>query len=227
MILDGLSYKGSYHNINQDSFSIIEKNNTLAVIVSDGLGSLRKSHIGSMCICKSVEEYISSNDFSVLYDNTPIEWITNIYKIWKEKVGSDIKDCYATFLLTVIIKDKLICIRLGDGFISLLFKDKCKVLFDKKEDYFINETDCFYEDLDLSKIEIYEGNANDLICFLMSTDGFQIGDMSEKVIADFTSEFATGNKGIDREELLKDISDWFSKWEGTDDKTLVYCLGED
>ena len=51
--------------------------------------------------------------------------------------------------------------------------------------------------------------------------------MSEEIISEFTLEFASGNKNIDKETLKNDISDWFSKWEGTDDKTLVYYLKED
>lgn len=227
MILDGVSFRGSYHNINQDSFLIIKNTSVLAAVVSDGLGSLAKSQVGSMYICKTVEEYINNNPVDILYENTATDWITNIHKMWKEKVGNDIQQCYATFLLIILIKDKLLCLRLGDGFISLLFNEGSKVLYDKKEDYFINETDCFYENLDLEKLEVFEGNADDLICFLISTDGFQIGNMSEEIISEFTSEFASGNKNIDKETLKNDISDWFSNWEGTDDKTLVYYLKED
>lgn len=227
MILDGVSFRGSYHNINQDSFHIIKNTSVIAAVVSDGLGSLEKSQVGSMYICKTVEEYINNNPVDILYENTAIDWITNIHKMWKEKVGNDIQQCYATFLFIILIKDKLLCLRLGDGFISLLFNEGSKVLYDKKEDYFINETDCFYENIDLEKIEVFEGNADDLVCFLISTDGFQIGNMSEEIISEFTLEFASGNKNIDKETLKNDISDWFSKWEGTDDKTLVYYLKED
>lgn len=227
MILDGVSFQGSYHDINQDAFSIIEKDSILAAVVSDGLGSLKKSQIGSMYICQSVEEYINNNTLDMLYENSAIDWITNIHKIWKEKVGNDIQQCYATFLLTLLIKDKLLCLRLGDGFISLLFKEEYKILYDKKEEYYINETDCFYEDLNLEKIEVFEAKSDELICFLVSTDGFRIGNMSEEIIMEFTSDFENGNKNIDKETLKKDISNWFSKWEGTDDKTLVYYLKED
>ncbi len=227
MILDGMSFQGSYHAINQDAFKIVKRNNIFVSVISDGLGSLSHSQIGSRAICDSVEEFILGNDIDYLFNLKAELWLKKIHDIWISKVGNDISNCYATFLLFACIKDRILTIRLGDGFISILLKNGSKVLFDKKETYLLNETDCFTEELAIDKVEYFESKKSELVCFLMSTDGFEIGDMSEDIIKEFTKEFAEGNKGLAGEIIRNDVVSWFSSWTGTDDKTLVYYLGEE
>ena len=56
MITDGLSCKGSYHDINQDSFICKPVSNGYMMALSDGMGSKRFSQFGARIICEVLEQ---------------------------------------------------------------------------------------------------------------------------------------------------------------------------
>lgn len=226
LLIDGISIAGSYHDHNQDSYSFSKIKNGYIVAVSDGLGSKKNSKIGSSYLCQSIIEVICNNEDSLLSIDAK-ELVRLIYEKWIKKLENyDITQCYATMLFLLIIENRLIAVRLGDGFISISADELVKVLFDCKENYFANETDCLTEDLNEDKFEVFEMEFSEFNGAILCSDGVGIGNMTEKEISSFTSEFIDGYNTMPQDEVSEDIKMWLANWTGSDDKTLAYIMSE-
>lgn len=224
MIADGLSIKGSYHDINQDFFICRSYKDTHIIVVSDGMGSKMFSHFGSRYICESVCDVISNN----MIDTDSMNFrdiIYECYEEWKRRLADyDISQCYATMLAAVVMKNKIKAARLGDGFISIYADGKISCLFDKKENCFINETDCLREVLDIEKIEFFETEYTKFQGIISCTDGVEIGTMQEKELISFTRDFVDEYSRMEKNETIIEIESWLKDWPGVDDKTLAFIM---
>lgn len=226
MILGGVSVKGSYHQINQDFFIAQRIENGFVVALSDGLGSKKTSQIGSKAICESVVEEAVALKQS-LADITPSEFISNVHSRWLEKLlPHTINECYATILALVFYSGRLLALRLGDGFIGFWTNNGVHVLFDRKETYFANETDCLTESFSIDLFEFVEYEISELNGGVMCSDGIAIGEMKENNLKSFTKDFVEGYNTMSVDEINKDIESWVKDWQGIDDKTLAYFISE-
>ncbi|MBF1213630.1 MAG: protein phosphatase 2C domain-containing protein, partial [Fusobacterium periodonticum] len=113
------SEKGSYHKRNQDSFIIKKVRGIYVAGISDGLGSKKYSHVGSKLLCKSLLDIVYKvDDFEKISKEKLIELI---FQNWLKKIKNlkkyPIEECSATFLFAIILKEKIIVSRVGDGFI--------------------------------------------------------------------------------------------------------------
>ena len=225
MIFGGISIMGSYHNVNQDSFLCKPYKDGYIMVVSDGMGSKSLSHLGSKYICECVYDVVSNYAF----DLDVISFKDIIYACheeWKKRLSDfDIKQCYATLLVAVIRKKTIKAARLGDGFLAIYADGKVTCLYDKKENYFANETDCLKENLDREKIEIVKIEYSKYQGAVSCTDGVEIGTMQEKDIIGFTQEFVDEYSNKEKEEVIEEIESWLEDWPGMDDKTLVFVMG--
>ena len=225
VIFDGISIMGSYHNVNQDSFLCKPYKDGYIMVVSDGMGSKSLSHLGSKCICECVYDVVSNYAF----DLDVISFKDIIYACheeWKKRLSDfDIKQCYATLLVAVIRKKTIKAARLGDGFLAIYADGKVTCLYDKKENYFANETDCLKENLDREKIEIVKIEYSKYQGAVSCTDGVEIGTMQEKDIIGFTQEFVDEYSNKEKEDVIEEIESWLEDWPGMDDKTLVFVMG--
>lgn len=225
MIFGGISIIGSYHNVNQDSFLCKPYKDGYIMVVSDGMGSKSLSHLGSKCICECVYDVVSNYAF----DLDVISFKDIIYACheeWKKRLSDfDIKQCYATLLVAVIRKKTIKAARLGDGFLAIYADGKVTCLYDKKENYFANETDCLKENLDREKIEIVKIEYSKYQGAVLCTDGIEIGTMQEKDIIGFTQEFVDEYSNKEKEDVIEEIESWLEDWPGMDDKTLVFVMG--
>jgi hypothetical protein len=225
VIFGGISIMGSYHNVNQDSFLCKPYKDGYIMVVSDGMGSKSLSHLGSKCICECVYDVVSNYAF----DLDVISFKDIIYACheeWKKRLSDfDIKQCYATLLVAVIRKKTIKAARLGDGFLAIYADGKVTCLYDKKENYFANETDCLKENLDREKIEIVKIEYSKYQGAVSCTDGVEIGTMQEKDIIGFTQEFVDEYSNKEKEEVIEEIESWLEDWTGMDDKTLVFVMG--
>ena len=108
------------------------------VVVSDGLGSKELSELGSAALCQSACDILS--EFREEIDDMSPELFTRlVYEKWLYKLRDRrISDCYATMLILLVLSEKIIAVRLGDGFVAFWADDEVRVLFDQKEDYFAN-----------------------------------------------------------------------------------------
>jgi serine/threonine protein phosphatase PrpC len=226
LLLGGVSVKGSYHQINQDFFIAQKIENGFVVALSDGLGSKKTSQIGSKAICESVVEEAEELKQD-LADISPSEFIFNVHSRWLEKLEHHkINECYATILALVFYSGRLLALRLGDGFIGFWTNDGVYVLFDRKEDYFVNETDCLTELYSIDKFEFAEFEVSELNGGVMCSDGIPIGEMNEKDLKSFTKDFIEGYNTMSLDEINKDIESWVTDWQSIDDKTLAYFISE-
>lgn len=224
MICGGISIMGSYHNVNQDFFLSKPYEEGYIIVVSDGMGSKQFSHFGSKYICESVYDIISNYTF----DLDIISFKDVIYACheeWKKRLdGYDINQCYATLLVIVIRKNQIKAARLGDGFLSIYADGKVSCLYDKKETYFVNETDCLKDVLDREKIEIIELEYLKFKGAIVCTDGIEIGTMQELDLTNFTQEFIDEYSNKNKECVITEIESWLRDWPGIDDKTLAFVL---
>ena len=226
MILEGISIKGSYHDTNQDSFRAEKIGDGFVVVLSDGLGSKRNSQYGSKAICDSVIDMAFKYESRLMYCDPRI-FLKDVHADWLMKISEmDVSSCYATLLAFVIYDGKGFALRLGDGFVSFWADDQVKVLFDRKEDYFANETDCLTEELVFDKMEICEFEVSDLKGGVVCTDGVGIGNMTEPELKNFTKDFIEGYCEMPGEDIVSDIESWLSDWPGADDKTLAFFISE-
>lgn len=224
MIFGGISIIGSYHNVNQDSFLCKPYKDGYIMVVSDGMGSKSLSHLGSKCICECVYDVVSNYTF----DLDVISFKDIIYACheeWKKRLSDfDIKQCYATLLVAVVRENTVKAARLGDGFLVIYADGKVTCLYDKKENYFANETDCLKEELDREKIEIVEIEYSRFHGALSCTDGVEIGTMQEEDITGFTQEFVDEYSYKEKDKVIEEIESWLKDWPGMDDKTLAFVM---
>lgn len=224
MISGGISILGSYHDVNQDSFLSKPYKDGYIMVVSDGMGSKSLSHFGSKCICESVYDVISNYtlDLDVISFK---DIIYACHEEWKKRLSEyDIKQCYATLLVAVIREKTIKAARLGDGFLAIYADGKVTCLYDKKENYFANETDCLKENLDREKIEIVETEYSKFQGAVSCTDGVEIGTMQEEDITGFTQEFVDEYSNKGKNEVIEEIESWLKDWPGMDDKTLAFVM---
>ena len=226
MILEGISIKGSYHDTNQDNFRVEKIGDGFVAVLSDGLGSKRNSQYGSKAVCDSVIDTAIKYESKLMYCDSR-KFLKEVHENWLKRVSEmGISSCYATLLAFVIFDGKGFVLRLGDGFVSFWADGKIKVLFDRKEDYFANETDCLTEELVFDKIEICEFEVSDLRGGVICTDGVGIGNMTEPELKNFTKDFVEGYCEMLGADIVSDIESWLSGWPGADDKTLAFFISE-
>lgn len=224
MISGGISIMGRYHDVNQDSFLSKPYKDGYIMVVSDGMGSKSLSHFGSRCICESVYDVVNNYTF----DLDVISFKDIIYACheeWKKRLSNyDIKQCYATLLVTVIREKTIKAARLGDGFLSIYADGNVTCLYDRKENYFANETDCLKENLDREKIEIVEIEYSKFQGAVSCTDGVEIGTMQEEDITGFTKEFVDEYSNKEKDKVIEEVESWLKDWTGMDDKTLAFVM---
>ena len=226
MITDGLSCKGSYHEVNQDSFICRSVANGCVMVLSDGMGSKMYSQLGSKAICE-----VLNQEFTHI--NEPLdqlEWIPFLrkcHKKWIENLKEyDITQCYATMLVLFVQGKCLKAARLGDGFLSILVDDRVHILLDQKDDYFANETDCLMAEFDEKHLEVLELNFDRFTGAIACSDGIEIGVMKKEEIRSFTNDFIFEYTKMSADESRSEIEGWVSTWPGIDDKTIAYVLEE-
>lgn len=227
MLLNGISLKGSYHNKNQDCYACRDIGNAYIVVVSDGLGSKELSELGSEALCKSACDILLEFQEEIV-DMSPELFARLVHEKWLYKLRErQISDCYATMLIFLVLPEKIIGVRLGDGFVAFWADDEVRVLYDQKEDYFANETDCLTENLAEEKIQCIEVPYRKFYGGILCSDGVGIGNMTEDEIKKFTVDFIKEYRTYTEEDLLKEIDGWLKDWPGTDDKTLAFALVEE
>lgn len=223
MKLDGFSQKGSCHPENQDAFRCIKgENGQFAMAVSDGLGSKPQSALGSAAFCRSVERLFCA-------ERMPQRKAlpAALHGMWLEELcDAEPDECSATGLFA-LWKDGVFTLgALGDGIAAARMADgQTLVLFDNKEEYFLNETDCLGPEHCAEKWRVLQTEQRPETV-LLCTDGIEICPGTEQTIARFVREMAQSYVGVDAEAVRADVRVWVSDWPGADDKTVAYCLNE-
>lgn len=224
MINGGISIKGSYHDVNQDYFICEPYKEGYIMVVSDGMGSKKMSQYGSKSICESIHDVISNfkMDINLLSFK---DVLCFCHEEWKKRLAEyDITQCYATLLVVIVMNKKIKAARLGDGFLAIYTDNKISCLFDKKEGYFANQTDCLRETFDREKIDTVEVEYETFKGVVSCTDGIEIRTMQESDLIEFTKDFIEEYSGMEKEQVMNEIGVWLTDWPGYDDKTLAFLM---
>lgn len=223
MRLNGFSHKGCYHPENQDAFLCVQsESGRFAMAVSDGLGSKKQSVLGAAAFCRSVERLFRVGD-ALRAEQIPVV----LYRMWLEELGDAAPDeCNATGLFALWQGGVFTLGALGDGIAAAQMTDgQTIVLFDAKEEYFLNETDCLGSECCAEKWRVRQVTQSPETV-LLCTDGIEICPGTEETIGRFIREMEQSYAGMDAKAIQDDVRIWVSDWPGADDKTVAYYLSE-
>jgi serine/threonine protein phosphatase PrpC len=224
-----ISQIGKYHiqenQINQD-FTLCENFNWGNIItVADGLGSKKKSDIGSRRACETVM------DFSYYYRkdsnkkmNIMFEFFFNL---WKYSVLDDTNmqlDDYATTCLFAIQdENKTLISQIGDGLIMVLDRyGILHVLEDQKEHGFLNGTLSLSSNCNPNDWRYKIFPTSNIKAVLMMTDGIS-DSLNVKERKNFLIDFIKHFGELNKEERTIELKKVLEQWSSKDDKTIA-CL---
>ena len=224
MKFGGVSLKGN-HTVNQDSFSVREVNGGYVVAVSDGLGSRPLSQAGSAILCQTACQVAEEFACNIEDDET---FLATVYTRWIQALTENdlaVEKCNATALIAVVGAENIWAYRLGDGFISIATDDKVAVLFDAKEDDFVNATECLRLDFQFDKWECRRLKCKNFLGLVAATDGITF-HIDEETLSGFISDFCANYAALEMGDILTDLKAWLPTLIGGDDKTLAFLLKE-
>ena len=223
MKFGGVTLKGN-HAVNQDSFSVKKVGGGYVVAVSDGLGSRHHSQAGSAALCETA--CLVADEFSCNIDEE--KFLRQVHEHWIKILTEnrlEIESCNATALIAVVGAENIWAFRLGDGFICIAGDDKTFALFDKKDDDFINATECLREDFIFEKWECLKLTRKNFLGIVAATDGVTF-ELDEKILCDFMKDFYENYSALELGQIIDDLKSWLPTLFGVDDKTLAFLLKE-
>lgn len=219
----GVTLKGN-HPINQDSFSAREVRGGCVVAVSDGLGSRPRSQAGSAALCEAA--CLVADEFSCNIDDE--KFLRAIHERWLKTLAENnlaVEVCNATALIAIVGAENIWAFRLGDGFICIAADDNVTVLFDDKDNEFVNATECLREEFDFGKWERRRIPYKNFTGLVAATDGITF-ELDAKILGDFMRDFCENYSALDLGGILADLKAWLPTLFGVDDKTLAFLLKE-
>lgn len=222
----GCSHIGKMHKklsiCNQDAWIFKQFKWGFCAVVSDGLGSKKRSEIGSRLACKAVihasEIYAKENIINI------DDFINAIITYWKYTTTPyDTNQCAATCLFVCNINNKVLLGRIGDGIIIALGNSKNKILSDTKDGSFSNITVALSEKVRMTEWEFYVEDECLYDSFLMATDGIA-DDLIPSSQEDFAREFIAYYSNLTKKKRYNEIKSFLSHWPvkgSSDDKTVL------
>lgn len=228
MRIGGASLMGSYHDKNQDSILAEEIADGWLIAVSDGLGSCRFSEIGSEFACRAIKTIIKRfdgipSDIEMFFRELHSEWI-NSFSMFGDNYS--ISDCYATLLFCFVKGERIFAARLGDGIVGIKADNQNFLLFDNKEEYYDNETDCLFEEHHPEAWEVLEIECDEIEAVFVTTDGLSVVPHQKSVYLEFVNALLKEYKSLKAEDIVADIERWLPLWQTIDDRSIVFLLGE-
>jgi len=210
---------------NQDAWLIYNCPEFDLAVVSDGVGSAKKSEIGSKTICSSAIE--ATNIFFGYPEGRFENYFELIHTLWNLSIAPNSpRDCSATCLLAVKIFNIVLLARLGDGLIAACRKDgNATILADSKEDSFSNVTECLGAVYNPEKWNYKIIDPGEYNAVILCTDGIA-DDIPQEKYSDFALHISSHYEKSEPTAREIEIKNWLSDWPcpgHSDDKTIV-CL---
>lgn len=211
-----VSVKGKNKALNQDYYLLRHFKNVFLMVVCDGLGSKKFSHIGAKYLAKSLAAILKRKQFD--FDDL-VKSESILLNLWQEhinKLGLSINECSTTFLCAIVGKKYAYFGRVGDGVIAV-FADKTYILEDNGE--FSNVTTPFGSQtmkwlrLDSSSIKSI-GLCSDGISEIIDPQHIQA----------FFSEYIEEYKKINSQTRKAEIRAWLNDFNNKgfcDDKSIA------
>ncbi len=207
-----VSVKGEGKLENQDSYSIKYNDNTLVLVIADGLGSAPFSKEGSSKIVDICSNYLLRNNID---DN----FFDNIISIWKKSVKSNFNLYDTTIRFIHINNESLTYGSIGDGWTLI---DRDEVISVEANNVFSNQTDTIMSFNAKEKLLINKIDVNRFNTLLLSTDGFSedIEKSSSKQFINKIVEDMNFDLNLFTNNLEDNILNWPVK-SNKDDKTVI------
>ncbi len=221
MVGGGFSIQGSYHEKNQDSYWVGAVSGGYVAALSDGLGSCKYSEVGSKTLCEVVCELAGSKKCFI--ENADM-FARQVEEYWRLSIRHKlykIEDCHATALFAVVGSVNTWLFRLGDGVIGVKFVGGTIVLFDPKEDGYVNVTDC----LGISSYmwEKFCVATTDLLGIFICSDGVTDDNDKDNLI-DLIDGIYIEYANCTKSEIEEDLSQWVPTMKSRDDKTVAFLF---
>ena len=218
----GITMIGEWHRrqgkSNQDALFYECIGDDFVLTCSDGLSSSKYSEIGSeyaMKVCSQVFHSIEAERLS--FEDEAI--LLYIIETWRQGIGENSCDYYATLKLVLKKGMEMKMISLGDGFVALA-SETVQVISPCSEIGFINETKCLGEHTKIEDFWIKSISLEHLKSYivLVCTDGVANGIEDGKEL-EFMAELEkqTDKEALksELEEVLEEIGNY-----SADDKTI-------
>lgn len=125
---------------NQDAICMEIENDNFVMAVSDGVGSCKKSEIGSekaVSICLEIFKEINTGSFD--FDGRVI--VQEIVTRWKKSFDGNCREYCATLKGIMKLGRKAILFSIGDGFVAIT-SEGMKMISPSEAGVFTNETKC-------------------------------------------------------------------------------------
>lgn len=211
----GCSVMGNGKIENQDSVEIRQTNNSLIIVVADGLGSAAYSKEGSEKAAKITADILALKNYENLSEK--------ILTLWKKNLQGHINQYDTTIKFIQITNGKIIVGGVGDGWIALKNNNDVKSFV--VENSFSNQTDSILSiGLD-KKFWIQEFNSNEYDTMIIATDGFS-EDINKEQSFEFLKQ-AENEIKANIENFATDLEETLINWPvqtNRDDKTVVFVV---
>lgn len=211
-----ISVKGKNKALNQDYCLVREFKNAFLMVVCDGLGSKKFSHIGSRYLAKSLITILRRESFDC---NDLVKNEAKLLKLWQKhinKQGFSTKECSTTLLCAIIGEKYAYFGRVGDG-VMVIFADEIYVLEDNDE--FSNITTPFgTQAMKWLKLDTHTLRAAGLC-----SDGISEIIASQHTKA-FFNEYINTYKNINSQSRKTEIKTWLDEFNQKgfcDDKSIA------
>lgn len=211
----GCSVMGCGKIENQDSIEIRQTNDSLIVVVADGLGSAAYSKEGSEKAVKITADILTQKCYENLSEK--------ILSLWKENLQGNLNQYDTTIKFIQITNEKIIVGGVGDGWIALKNNNDIKSFV--VENPFSNQTDSILSiGLD-KKFWTEEFDSKEYDTMIIATDGF-----SEDINKEDAFEFLKQAENEIKEDIgifATDLEETLSNWPvqtNRDDKTVVFVV---
>ena len=203
---------------NQDSVLINVIQDDFVMVASDGVGSCKKSQIGShmvTSICKDLFSEIQMKQIS--FEGSEI--VRRLIDRWKQLLEGNLADYCATVKAMFKMGKKAILISLGDGFVAIT-SEGMKTISPNEDSAFTNETKCLDSKVSIGDfwINSFDIDINTTFAVLVCTDGVANAIQAGEEL-DFVEEIEHNIESGSLEEELKDFMIAISQYS-FDDKTL-------
>lgn len=224
MICGGITHKGSYHDLNQDWFQYYSGSDVTVIAVSDGVGSKKLSNVGAQSLCEIIVNEVKKLSMSEIIGES---FLIDIQRKWHDKTKAfGINNCCCTALFCVVKEGKAYLAQLGDGLAGMIADDDIILLYDNKENHYINETDCLSEMINTTEWRTHLVEIKERFGAVLCTDGIGIYPEEESVYRQFVEDFVFEYQKMESTEIVSDIKIWINDWPGSDDKTIAFIIGE-
>lgn len=210
---------------NQDAYIVKAYAFGVVLAVADGLGSKPLSHIGSKAACESVGE---AARIWAKRPGAPVElFIRLIHSLWEMRIAPYSKsDCGTTCLFVVLFRTgRFVCGQLGDGLIGFRAGGEFRMVADRGDDDFLNETQSMHTVRSFADWTWIDREAGeDELAVVLATDG-----VSEDLVPEKRDAFLSHLEGLIARQpdsrrrcaaVRRLLADWPAK-HSFDDKTVV------